>query len=161
MMLDVIRTHMATFLREKGFTVVTAYSNKMAMQEPAPTLSLSLRSATSEAAGFGHYLGEQFNDETGQWEELYGRTISLTFGLDLYGCESQQVSQAFDRLVDSLHLSSPTGLHVIAVTGGELSYKSDLGLYYHPAQVTCQAYLYAVANEGELFTDFEVRGVTI
>lgn len=160
-MLDVIREHMATFLREKGFTVVTAYCSSLSTKNSAATLSLSLRSATSETAGFGHYLGEQYNEETSTWEELYGRKIDITFGLDLYGGESQMVADAFDALVDSLHLEGPTGLHIITVSGGELSYKKDLALFYHPAQVTCQAYIYAVAQEGDIFTDFEVRGVTI
>lgn len=41
---------------------------------------------------------------------------------------------------------------------GETEYDREADLYRCAAEVLCEAYLYAVADEGGAFLDFEVRG---
>ena len=52
----------------------------------------------------------------------------------------------------------PQGLAVQEVACGETAYDSQARRMKRTAQVVCQAYLYAVAQPGGLFTDFELRG---
>ena len=111
--------------------------------------------------GFQDYLGERYNEEAGRWEELYGRKIKLTFGLDLYaprGYGAQALRRDFDRLAQALHREGPEGLRVRTLSCGEVEFEPGAGLFHCPAEALCEGYLYAVADEGGAFLDIIVRG---
>ena len=161
MKLDKIREHMADYLREKGLDVVCAYPEFTRVRKSTLVISLALRSCEGGPSGFRDYLGERYNEETENWEELYGRKITLNFGLDLYGTTGRIAQSGLDTVAEAFHLENPSGLTVLGFSGGTLSYDSDMKLFHYPAEVTCEAFLYAIADEGGTFLDFEVKGVNV
>ncbi|MEI3141566.1 MAG: hypothetical protein V8S34_08605 [Lawsonibacter sp.] len=66
-------------------------------------------------AGFQDYLGERFDEDSGQWTELYGRKAELTLGLDLYAPEETEgaaMEAALFRLARALVRGGPPDVGV-------------------------------------------------
>ena len=97
----------------------------------------------------------------GRWEELYGRRVKLTFGLDLYGERAQgdqALQAAFDSLAGALHREGPPGMRLLELSCGETEYDQGGQLLRRPVEAVYEACLYAAAEPGGLFQDFEIRG---
>lgn len=160
---DQIRILMAKYLQEQGIDTLCAYPDSSRVRRGGAAAVVSLRSCKGGPGGFQDYLGERFDETTGQWQELYGRQITITFGLDLYapvkeGAEAIQT--AFDRLAQALQREGPPGLRLLELSCGETQFNQEMGLFQRPVEASCQGYLYAVAQEGGTFLDFIVRGET-
>ena len=82
--LDKIRERMADYLNAQGVAAVTAWPAEERLRREGAVAAVTLRACQAGPAGFQSYLGERYNQETEQWEEIYGRKVQLTFGLDLY-----------------------------------------------------------------------------
>lgn len=162
--LDEIRNQMTEFLRSQGLNAVTAWPEAGRKKCRGVAAAVSIRTCEGGPGGFQDYLGERYSQESGRWEEIYGRRIKITFGLDLYagrtaaGGEST-LRRAFDTLTEALHTKGPEGLRVLELSAGEVEYRQEYELFHCPAEAVCEAYLYAVADEGGAFLDFEIRGV--
>ena len=160
--LDEIRSRMAEFLTEQGLEAVTAWPEARRTRRNGAAAAVSLRSCESGPAGFQDYLGERYNQDTGRWEELYGRRVKITFGLDLYAAQSSGGAAAIDKALDTLSAAlngpGPDGLNILEFSIGETRFREDSELYHCPVEAVCQARLYAVADEGGTFLDFEIRG---
>lgn len=159
--LDLIRERMTQYLRERGLQAVTAWPREERREGTGAVVLVSLRRCQAGPSGFQDYLGERYNQETGQWEELYGRRVRLTFGLDLYaGAQAgeQAIQAAFDELAGALQEGSPEGLAVQELTCRETAYDRDGRLLKREAEAVCTAYLYAVTLPGGVFLEFEIRG---
>lgn len=161
MMLDTAREQMAAFLRRQGIDAVCAWPETERTRRVGAVAAVSLRACEGGPGGFQDYLGERYNESAGRWEELYGRRIKLTFGLDLYaprGYGAQALRRDFDRVAQALHREGPEGLRVRTLSCGEVEFEAGSGLFHCPAEALCEGYLYAVADEGGAFLDIIVRG---
>ena len=159
--LDSVRQAMADYLTQRGIMAVCAWPEEKRVLDPRPVVAVSVRQCESGPGGFRDYLGERRNPETGAWEELYGRRLRLCFGLDLYAprtAGAAGVEALFDSLAGAFGQGGPEGLAVREISRGETEYDREAGLYKCAAQARCEAWLYAVADEGGAFLDFEVRG---
>lgn len=160
--LDEIRSRMVQFLTEQGLEAVTAWPEARRSRRDGAAAAVSLRSCEGGPAGFQDYLGERYNLDTGRWEELYGRRVKITFGLDLYAAQrsggAAAIDQALDTLSAALNGPGPDGLNILEFSIGETQFREDSELYHCPVEAVCQARLYAVADEGGTFLDFEIRG---
>lgn len=159
--LEAIRERMAGYLTGKGVVADAAWPGEDRMCRDEPVVAVSLKSCQVGPAGFQDYLGERYNEETGLWEELYGRRAKLIFGLNLYapaGGDGARLQTAFDILAAALAQGGPEGLAVEEFSCGETVFDGKARLLMRPAQAVCAAYLYAVAQPGGIFTDFELRG---
>lgn len=161
--LDRVREALADYLREQGLHAVTAWSEETRKRHEKPVIAVSLKESKSAGAGFQNYLGERYNEETQCWEELYGKKLSLTFGLDLYGGKelgAEGCRKAFDELADALAAGGPEGLRLGTLSCGETRFDQETGMYLCPAELEASAWMYAVATgDGGLLLDFTVRGV--
>lgn len=160
--LDKIREAMAGFLRVHGVDAVTAWPDSRRTRLTGAAAAVSLRKCEGGPSGFQDYLGERFNRDTNVWEELYGKRLTVTFGLDLYapaqgGAAACQA--AFETLAAAFQAGGPDGLSVLEFSQGEARFQD--GLFCCPVQAVCQCYLYAVAGEDGTWTDFEIKGVRI
>ena len=152
---------LAGYLSGQGANVRTAWEAEDRAALDAPAAVVSLRGGQVSPAGFQDYLGQRKRQDTGAWEELYGRQARLTFGLDLYapeGAGDGAVREELDRLSSALLAGGPEGLAVEEFSWGELSFDSAARLLKRPAQVVCRACLVRAEQEDGLFTDFELRG---
>ena len=156
-----VREQMAAFLRQQGVDAVCAYPEERRNRRSGPVAAVSLRACQGGPGGFRDYLGERYDQETGLWQELYGRRAQVTFGLDLYAPEEGDgvaLQQALDALTQALAQGGPGGLAVQEVSCGETTYDTRQRLVKKTVQAVCQAYLHAVTRPGGLFVDFELRG---
>ena len=115
-----------------------------------------------EPSGFQNYLGDRYNEETGRWEEQYGRKAEITFGLDLYAPEKgdgEAVQAAFDALAGALLLGGPEGLELQSFSCGQTVRDGESRRLKRPVEAVCTAWLCAVSDAGGAFVDFELRGV--
>lgn len=153
-----LRTALAQYLERQGVAAVTAWSEEERKRPGKAVCAVSLRSMEGGPPGFRDYLGERFNEETGAWEELYGKKLRLTFGLDLYGGSAQAVQEGLDALTAALEGGVAAGLRVSGFSAGETKYRGEERRYVCPVQAVFEAWSYAVAQEGGAFLDFEVKG---
>lgn len=159
--MDKIRACMASFLDLHGVRAVTAWSGGARCEVMEPTAAVTLKSCSGGPAGFRDYLGERYDQESGTWQELYGKRVKAVFGLDFYapaetgeaGCQA-----AFDALAEAFQRGGPTGLTLLGFSRGKMGYDRETGLLMCEAEAVCEAYLYAVADEGGTFLDFQVKG---
>ena len=133
-----VREQMAAFLRQQGVDAVCAYPEERRRQRSGPVAAVSLRACQGGPGGFRDYLGERYDESTGQWQELYGRKAALTFGLDLYAPRGQGdvgIQTAFDQVVQAFAQGAPQGLAVQEVSCGETVYDGQAKRMKRPAQV--------------------------
>ena len=159
--LDVIRERMTQYLQEQNINAITAWPREERLKQGDAVVVLSLRKCQSGPAGFQDYLGELFNEESGRWEELYGKRVRLTFGLDLYAdakAGESAIQAGFDALTGALQEGGPEGLTIQELSCGETSYDGAGRLLKRAVEAECTAYLYAVTEPGGAFLDFEIRG---
>ena len=159
--LESVRERMADYLNAHGVNAVTAWPESAAPLGREPVAVVSLRGCKAQSAGLLDYLGEQFNEENGLWEERYGKQVRLTLGLDLYAPakgDGAALQRAFDELARALTLGGPEGLSVREFSCGETSYDSGTGMRKRPVQTVCDGFLWAAARPGGTFSDFELRG---
>ena len=64
----------------------------------------------------------------------------------------------YTSLSAALNGPGPDGLDVLEFSVGETQFQEDSQIYHCPVEAVCQARLYAVADEGGTFLDFEIRG---
>ena len=156
--LENIREQMVDYRKEQGVQAFAAWpAGERPVQEGALVV-VSLRGCQAGPAGFQHYLGERYDERTGLWQELYGRRVTLTFGLDLYGESAGELQTAYDRMAEAFQWEGPAGLALRELSCGETEFDRAAGLYRRAVTAVCQGYLYAVADEGGTFLDFVVRG---
>lgn len=156
-----IRERMAEYLQGQGIDAVSAFPAGGRARRSGVVAAVSLRACQGGPEGFRDYLGERYDPDSGAWQELYGRRVRLTFGLDLYaGRESGAagIQRAYDRLAEAFQWEGPPGLALTELSCGETVFDAQAGLYRRPVEAVCQGYLYAVAQEGGAFLDFIVRG---
>ena len=159
--LELIRERMTQYLQVQDLNALTAWPKEARMEQDKAVVVVSLRKCQAGPSGFQDYLGERYNEEAGRWEELYGKRVRLTFGLDLYAAAKQgeeAIQGAFDRLAAALQDGCPEGMEVVEFSCGETTYDNGGRLLKRAVEVLCTAYLYAVTEPGGAFLDFEIRG---
>ena len=156
-----IRERMAEYLTGQGIDAVCAYPDQRRLRRTGAVAAVSLRACQGGPGGFQDYLGERYDQESGRWQELYGRKMMLTFGLDLYAPQpggGAEIQTAFDRMAQALRQDGPPGLRLVAPSCGETEFDQEAGLYRRSVEAACQGYLYAVTEGDGAFLDFIVRG---
>lgn len=156
--MEELQQALVDFLKEHGLTALTAWSEERRLRPGQAVAAVSLRALECAPPGFQDYLGERYNEETGQWEELYGRKAELTFGVDLYGATAEVVRAGVNTLSLALSRDGPEGLRPVELHVGETAYQESARRYRCPAQVRFTAWLAAVTGEDGAFLDFEVKG---
>lgn len=160
MQLSQLTGYLVESLKEHGVDAVDAWDGRTRRELSAPAVAVSLRGCTASPAGFAQYLGERYNQETGRWEELYGRQAKLTIGLDVYAPAGQEqaMQNTAQRMLQTLDEQGACGLSLEEIVWDETGYDSQQRLLCRPVRAVCRARLYGAAQEGEEFVDFEIRG---
>ena len=160
--LEKIRQIMADYLNGQGVPAVTAWPMNPRQERKGPVAVVSLQGCKAGPACFQNYLGERFDEETGRWEERYGKRVQLTFGLDLYAPErgdGEGLQGAFDTLAGALLMGGPEGLELLEFSCGATAWDSENRRLNRTVEAVCAGWLCAVTDGGGGFTDFELRGV--
>ena len=158
-----VRERMAEFLNRNGVEAVCAYPDGGRTRRDGAVAAVSVRACQGGPEGFRDYLGERYDEASGTWQELYGRRITLTFGLDLYAQReggAAAIQSAYDKLSEAFQWEGPAGLPLQELSCGETEFDPAAGLFHRPVTAVCRGFVYAVASEGGVFLDFIVRGET-
>lgn len=153
-----LRRALAEYLEGKGLEAVTAWGEGRRPRPGGVIAAVSLRGMESGEPGFQSYLGERYNGESGCWEELYGKRVELTFGLDLYAATAEEVQAGLDVLSAALSGGGPEGMEPVGFSTGETLYRQAERQYFCPVQARFGVWAVAAAREDGSFLDFEVRG---
>ena len=93
------------YLQEQELPARTAWPVGSRPELEAPVIAVSLRGCESAPAGFSGYLGQRLNPDTQAWEERYGKTVKLTFGLDLYAAPGTGAMAASRRAASAVRVT--------------------------------------------------------
>lgn len=156
--LQELRQKLAEHLEKNGLPAVTAWGTERRLRPGRAVAAVSLRGFESGPPGFRDYLGERYNTERGCWEELYGKRVELTFGLDVYGATAEEVQRGLDTLSGILEGDGPEGLRAAGFSAGETVYDGESRRYCCPVKARFSVWATAVSREDGAFLDFEVRG---
>ena len=149
------------WLTERGIPAREGWSGQARNAPGEAFVLVSVREYAACNAGFEHYLGERYNEETAAWEELYGRKVELTLGMDLYARERENegaLQELAQKVAGALTLETPEGLQIGRITCGETQWSEKQRCLKREMSAACTAWLRAVCSEGGEFLDFELRG---
>ncbi len=152
---------LARWFQERELPVHAGWTGEHRASVTGATAVVTVQRYEARSAGLGDYLGERYNGETGRWEEVYGRAVSATLGLDLYATErgsEGELQQLLEGLVGVLTLEPPAGLLVGDITCGETRWDEEQRCLKREVRAACTLWLQAVQAETGEFLDFELRG---
>lgn len=159
--LNALRQSAVELLREYDLHAVTAMEAESRKRWNGPVVAVSLQKVVCAAGGFKDYLGLRDNADTDMPDELYGKAVELTLGLDLYaprdGGESA-CQQAVCVMAEALTCRGIGGLTVQELETGTVEFLERDGLYHLPVQCRCKGWMVAVVDSSGAFVDFEVKG---
>lgn len=159
--LNAVRQSVVELLREYGVYAVAAMERGDRRRWNGPVAAVSLNRVVYTSGGFLDYLGLRHNDESGCEDELYGRAVELTLGLDLYaprdGGEGA-CQQALGIMAEALTCRGAGGLPVQELQSGAVEFLERNSLYHMPVKCICKGWLVAVMDSSGSFVDFEVKG---
>lgn len=159
--LNAICRAVAGHLNARGIRAVTAWDDRARTDSGAGVVAVSVRRCTERGAGLWDYLGERYDETAQRWEELYGRRLELTLGLDLYARGEENggaaCEAAFDKLVTALD-GAGGWLKRKELRRGETAYREEEDRFCCKAEADCLVFLTAAADESGVFRDFTVRG---
>ncbi len=160
--LEQLREAMAAHLEKNGVHALCAWPDAPRDGAGEAVCAVSIRKCEAAGAALCDYLGERYDEAKGTWQELYGKRLTVTFGLDLYagvGAGGEEaVRTAFDALAGALQKGGPKGLRLNSLSCGETAFDAAEGRYRCPVEAECQALLYAEAESGAAFLDFMLKG---
>ena len=159
--LNALRQSTVELLREYGLYAVAAMEPERRKRWDGPVVAVSLSRVACAPGGFQDYLGLRENKDTGREDELYGRAVELTLGLDIYapreGGESA-CQQAVGVMAEALTCQGAGGLSVQELQTDGVEFLERDGLYRLPVKCTCKGWLVAAVDSSGAFVDFEVKG---
>lgn len=134
---------------------VTEYPGTDLYRRTEPLLVVGITSAVAESGA--EYLGK---DQDG---EVFGLTIKAQFYLDIFapgarGQGAAQCRQLFGQAAEAMKLTSRP--RISRLSCGKLTFDEATAMYRLPCLLEGETVLYAQAEEGSEFVDFDLRGVT-
>lgn len=159
--LNELRRSAVELLREYGLSAVCAMEPESRRSWDGPVAAVSLDRVVCAPGGFRDFLGLRKDPDTGEQEELYGKAVELTLGLDLYAPRSGgegACQQAVCVMAEALTREGVGGLSVLELETGAVEFLERDGLYRLPVKCLCKGWLVAAVDSSEAFVDFEVKG---
>ena len=159
--LEELRRELAEYLNGQDVSAVTAWENGRRARREGPVAVVSIRACTGGPAGFQDYLGERLDEDSGKWEEWYGRKAEITFGVDVWAPRAgggEACAAHVSRIAQALTLGGPAGVKFREVSCGETEFEEKEGLFHCPVRAVGTVFLFAKADESGTFTDFTVKG---
>ncbi len=153
-----LREALAKYLRDNGVETLAAWDRTRRARPGKAVAAVSLRGLEGGPGGYRDYLGERYDTEKERWEEVYGKKVRITFGVDLSGATAEEVYAGLDDLALALLQGGPEGMKAEGFSAGETTYRAEDRRYVCTAQAVFSAWMGAVTGEEKPFLDFEVRG---
>mgnify|MGYP007130653888 CR=1 FL=1 len=149
------------WLTEREIPAVEGWLSEPRNKAEGPIVVVTVREYTAQNAGFEHYLGERYNEDTAVWEECYGRKAEVELGLDLVApetCDQESLNRLMEQLAGVLAVEAPEGLQVNSLSCEAPVWDEKQRCLRQPVSAVCTAWLLALHQEETAFLDFELRG---
>lgn len=159
--LNLLRQSAVELLREQGLYAVAAMEPDSRKRWDGPVAAVSLHKVVCVPGGFQDYLGLRENPDTGNQEELYGRAVEITLGLDIYAPRDGgggACQQGACLMAEALTCRGVGGLTVEEFETGPVEFLERDGLYRLTARCLCRGWMVAAVDSSGAFIDFEVKG---
>lgn len=159
--LNELRQDAVELLEEYGLSAVRAMEPDSRKGWDGPVAAVSLSRLVCAPGGFQDFLGLRENGDTGMEEELYGRAVEITLGLDLYAPRQggeRACQEAVGVMAEALACRGVGGLTVEELETGAVEFLERDGLYRLPVKCLCRGWLAAAVDRSGAFVDFEVKG---
>ena len=161
MKLDELQAELADFLNQRGVQAMASWQPGRRTDGDSPVVLVSLDKLDCGPAAMQDYLGQELDEESGMWQELYGRRAKVTFVLDVLarpGVGMQACRSTLDELLRVLQREKPVGLSVSELKGEEPEYDEKEGLLRLRCRLACSGWLYALGDGADTFLDFTLKG---
>lgn len=156
-----LRQEAVELLNAQGVRAVAAFEPDSRKVWSGPVAAVSLAKLSCAPGGFQDYLGAQYDGETGEEMEVYGRALEATLAMDIYsprdGGESA-CREALDSMAEILLTQGVAGLTVVELESGQTEFLSGSGMYRLPVACRCRGWLTAAVRQDGEFVDFRVKG---
>lgn len=161
MTLKQLQTQLVELLSRNGLQSMAAWPKESRVGTDNPVVLVALEKMSCAPAGLQDYLGQQLQEATGQWQELYGRKVQLSLTMDILALPevgAQACTQVMDLVVRCFQTEKPVGLNVKELTGEEVVYDEKEGLLKLRCRLKCEGWLCTAGDEAGTFLDFTLRG---
>lgn len=158
-----VRGEIVSRLRAAGLEAAEAYEEERFRERSEPVIAVGAKQTELTEAGLFHYLGEQYDAESGRTVEVYGRKLKMTVTLDAYaprrkgarGCE-----RAAETASEALVETELDGVTLEALTWERTEWDKEYGMFVRRGTARCTACFVATADEeSAVLTDFILKGV--
>lgn len=158
-----VRGELVSRLRNAGLDAAEAYEEEHFRERSEPVIAVGAKQTELTDAGLMHYLGEQYDVESGRVVEVYGRKLKMTVMLDAYaprrkgarGCE-----RAAETVSEALLSGKIDGVTLETIEWEKTEWDSDYGMFVRRGTARCTAYFVATADEeSAVLTEFILKGV--
>ncbi len=159
--LVLLRQELMAFLQRHEIPALSAFPQERRKRYEQAFVLASVKEFSTEGAGFGHYLGEQYNKELQRWEARFGLAVSVCFALDIYSPRQRGEAEAgalLDRLAEAFSKDAPAALTPKELSWGERQYDESCDMFKAEGSARCQGILYTREDDEGSLISFEVRG---
>ena len=158
-----VRGEIVGVLRRAGLDAAPAYEEEFFRERSEPVIAVGAKQTELTEAGLMHYLGEQYDAESGRVVEVYGRKLKMAVTLDAYaprrkgarGCE-----RTAEAASEALLAGRIDGLTPVALDWERTEWDKEYGMFVRRGTAHCTAYFVATADEeSAVLTEFILKGV--
>lgn len=159
--LDKVRSLLLLQLNAAGVKTAYGWKREGKGRVTEAMAVVSIRSCKAEESACSNYLGQRYDEQKGQWSELYGWAVSLLIGADIYAPVEKNVDEMYamyERMAACWTQNQIKGLQVGEISCGNAVYEAGSRLMKLPVTMQCKAYFIAAADQQGEFYDFRIEG---
>lgn len=158
--LEQVRRAVMERLEQAGVRALSKMDEAPETRPDAPVAAVAVREGKSGGAGFGSYLGQETDPETGEIRELYGKRLELELAVDIYAPTAESCEGAAMTAAGVLLEGLGAGVRPLEVKWEEPRWDRERELFLCRGSARCRAYFTAAMDdESGTLLDFELKGV--
>ena len=158
--LNQIRDAVIAALQAGGLAAAAAFPAERAKRYACPVAAVAVETAESRAVGFGSYLGEETDPETGLPREVYGRQLEAEIAVDVRGERAADCEAGCETAAAVLLGGLPSGIRPGELRWEALAWERETGMFLRRGRLQCRAAFVARSQgDGTAFLDFILKGV--
>ncbi|MET0016456.1 hypothetical protein [Oscillibacter sp.] len=156
--LNQVRDAVIDALKNAGVAAVPAYEGAAKTYEGA-VAAVDVATAEGKAVGLCGYLGEKWDEETGNARELYGMQMDVTISLSVRAERAAECEMAMETAVGALMGGLPAGLRLGKMSWNGIAWDKTTGMFLRKGNAACKAaFLAEDSGEEENLLDFILKG---
>lgn len=157
-----VRTAVVAALSGGGVTAVTAFRPGERKRYAGAVAAVDVAEVTGRVLGFCNYLGEIFDPVAGTVREVYGKELEAVISVDVRAEGAADCENGCAAASEVLLAGLSAGIRAGELAWEAVAWEKETGMFLRKGRLQCRAVFTAqVAEEGEAFLDFTLKGVVI